>query len=261
MVFPLPCRPLTASLFLLAGPLGGQEPPRYDIGQLACATFRESITSFVRPSPGRPVETGRRGFIRVRAAPTATDSLAIEMWYDSLAVWRRSEDGELRPDTDGLIGGRYRGALAPDGGYAPRVSPFVPEEVAQVADLASMARDFFPRLPPRALTPGDEWRGTYTTIAREPDSLVAGVPLARYRIDLRRDRTDVQTVGPGLTPIDISLREEERGRLVWHPELGLLRRERLVVVESEIPAQGPIKRPSRNHIEQRIVVERVAGCD
>ena len=94
-------------------------------------------------------DSGRRGVWQFRAS-AAADDVELEGWLDSLALWRRSPETTIRPDTDGLLGGRYRGGLTREGRYRSRVRPFVPDEVAEVAGMATALDDFFPPLPPRA---------------------------------------------------------------------------------------------------------------
>ena len=67
----------------------------------------------------------RDGLWRVRGRP-APAGISVEAWYDSLALSRESPEGELAPDTDGLLGGRYRGTLSPAGRYTADARPFVP---------------------------------------------------------------------------------------------------------------------------------------
>ncbi len=114
----------------------------------------------------------------IRARDTL-GGVAFDAWYDSLALARGSPAGELRPDTDGLLGGRYRGLLGPDGGYTAQARPFVPDEVAEVADLGAALDDLLPPLAPVALAPGQTWRGPSTVIRRLADTAGAGGPLRR----------------------------------------------------------------------------------
>ena len=74
---------------------------------------------------------GTRRDLELPRAATSTGGVALEAWYDSLELRRRSGDQEVMADTDGLIGGRYRGLLAPDGHYSEHARPFVPDEVAE----------------------------------------------------------------------------------------------------------------------------------
>jgi hypothetical protein len=49
---------------------------------------------------------------------------------------------------------------------------------------------------------------------------------------------------------------EEHGVFVWHPLLGLVRRERNIVVETAVPTSRTVRQPVRSKVEQRIVVAR-----
>src|SRR5215212_7120894 len=146
---------------------------RYDSKQLDCAQFLESAEShIVTQSGGRDQEqrSGRRGVWRFRAQ-SASEDVALEGWLDSLTLWRRSAETNIRPDTDGLIGGRYRGLLTRSGIYSSRVQPFIPDEVAEVAGMATALDDFFPRVPPVRLRVGQVWHDSLgLAIKRLPDS-------------------------------------------------------------------------------------------
>jgi hypothetical protein len=43
----------------------------------------------------------------------------------------------------------------------------------------------------------------------------------------------------------------------WDPAGGLLRRTRHIVVETSVPAGGPLRAPLRSRLEQDVVLERV----
>ena len=73
--------------------------------------------------------------------------MAVEAWLDPLSLVRRSPEAAITPDTDGLIGGRYRGSLSRSGVYSSKVRPFVPDEIAEIADMGGALDDFFPPLP------------------------------------------------------------------------------------------------------------------
>ncbi|HLQ21810.1 MAG TPA: hypothetical protein VK132_01320, partial [Gemmatimonadales bacterium] len=47
---------------------------------------------------------GLDGEWRFRAALAPGDSVHLEGWLDTLALWRRAEQDSLEPDTDGIIG-------------------------------------------------------------------------------------------------------------------------------------------------------------
>jgi hypothetical protein len=44
----------------------------------------------------------------------------------------------------------------------------------------------------------------------------------------------------------------------WDPRAGLLRRTRHIVVETSVPAGGPVARPVRSRLEQDVRLERVS---
>src|SRR5439155_20055617 len=102
-----------------------------------CARFEENSRGriVVETAGQRRQETvGRFGRWSVRARDSAS-SIALEAWYDSLSVWREGPAGKSIPNTDGLLGGRYRGVLTSAGRYAVLARPFIPDEVAEVAEL------------------------------------------------------------------------------------------------------------------------------
>jgi hypothetical protein len=149
----------------------------YTLPQLNCARFLESAESDVRTETGGRIRlqtSGRTGVWEFRAQPGKNGALAIEGWLDSLTIWRRSDGTDTRPDTDGLIGGRYRGDLSPRGSYLPRVRPFIPDEVAEIAGMATALDDFFPPLAGRQLRPGESWTDSDgVSLRRLPDSALS----------------------------------------------------------------------------------------
>src|SRR5437867_1078470 len=111
----------------------------YSAAQLNCARFREAAQSTILTQAGgrgREQTSGRIGVWQFRAAPS-NDEVALEGWLDSLALWRKSAETTLRPDTDGLLGGRYRGILSGTGAYLSQARPFVPDEVGEVDGMGS----------------------------------------------------------------------------------------------------------------------------
>jgi hypothetical protein len=203
----------------------------------------------------REQTAGRRGVWRFRAAP-AEHGIALEGWLDTLVVWRRSPEATLRPDTDGLIGGRYKGSLSPAGTYRSRVRPFVPDEVAEVAGMATALDDLFPPVPTRALHPGEVWTdSTGVRIQRLADSALSGLPLYRYSVEITREKQSA-VVESDSVPLQLHQISTERGTLVWHPTLGLLKRERGIVVETTVPPGRVVREAVRSRIEQRIELIR-----
>ena len=229
-----------AGLVLLLPLLGAQGgPARYTEARLGCATFRETVETEIRTAVGtsaREERAGRAGVLLLRA--TAGDSgLEVLAWFDSLAVWREGPEGRSVPDTEGLLGGRWRGLLDSRGRYTGRIVPFIPDEVAGVAELRGILGDFFPLLPDSALGDGATWRwstrtsGDSTTIAE--DSLA--IPVHRESI--------------------------EAGSLVWSAAVGPVRWEREITVTANIPAGRPFPRGVVSVVRQVVRVERTdSGC-
>ena len=238
-------------------PLAAQAP-HYTASQLHCARFLESARSEVRTETARggvEATVERDGIWSFRARDTA-GGVSLEAWYDSLALRRRSGDQEVTADTDGLIGGRYRGLLAPDGGYIEHVRPFVPDEVAELADLSTAARDLLPPLPPGALAPGQSWTDSTLTITRLPDTSVAGRPLTHFRLRSRAESRE--TVPRGDTvPIPVRQTVEEEGDVYWSPASGLARRLRDITIEATVPSGGRVRQPVRSRVEQHVELTRL----
>jgi hypothetical protein len=248
---------LGVTLVLGSVPLGAQAP-QYLVSQLDCARFQETSRSEVRTEMARGAVDAtleRDGIWSFRARDT-TGGLALDAWYDSLQLRRRSAGQEVTADTDGLIGGRYRGLLAPDGTYTEHASPFVPDEVAELADLSSAARDLLPPLPPRALALGESWTDSTLTITRLPDTAVAGRPMTHFRL---RSRTESRETVPRGDTVPIPVRQivEEAGDIYWSPASGLVRRLRAITVEATVPSGGRVRQPVRSRVEQQVELTRL----
>jgi hypothetical protein len=231
---------------------------RYSAPQLNCARFLETTESDIQSETSgriRKQTAGRRGVWQFRATP-AVDGLSLEGWLDSLSLWRKSQETTIRPDTDGLLGGRYRGVLSGSGTYLSQTRPFVPDEVAEVAGMGTALDDFFPPLPPQLLRPGQAWSDSAgVTLRRMADSGMSGVPLYRFELEVRREATS-NPIPRDTASLRLRQVSRESGTFVWHPLLGLLRRDRRIVVETSVPAGRSIRQPVRSRIEQRITVRR-----
>jgi hypothetical protein len=234
---------------------------RYDPSQLDCATFVERSRGRLDAQTGtrqRRETLTRDGVLRLRARPGPT-GIALEAWYDSLTLSRDSPEGRRQPDTDGLLGGRYRGTLTPAGQYAAEARPFVPDEVAEVAELGGVLDDLLPPLPPRALAVGERWADSAgLELRRLPDSLARGRVIRRLALRSRTE-SDRATVRGDTTGIAARQVTVEDGWLDWDPKAGLLRRVRHIVVETSVPARGPVRQPLRSRLEQDVRVWRAAG--
>ena len=178
-----------ASAALIAAQAG---PPRYRAAELACVGFAEEVISEIRTEAGgrsREERTGRFGLLIVRAA-AGDRGLELSAWYDTLALFRETPEGKSTPDTEGLLGGRWRGTLAPAGVYVGSATPFIPDDIAEVADLHGALDDFFPKLPDRPIPSWWRWRDS---TGEAPDTTADSlrVPVTRYTVEegaLRWDR-------------------------------------------------------------------------
>lgn len=238
------------------------EPAAYRGAQLRCAAFSETIRTFVRGASGTAtVQTraGRQGVVVV-AARDSTAGTIVDVWYDSLVVWRESGGEREQPELDGFLGGRYRGLLAPDGGYSSIRDPFVPAEVAEVADLATAMDDFFPRLPPVELARGKTWSDSGRTVRRLADRRDPSGPLARYEWTLSARRGERYPAADTLAVV-LDQVIEERGELLWSDRFGPQSWTRRIVVTARIPATGGVRRSIRSVVEQEIDVVRRYDLD
>jgi hypothetical protein len=246
-------------LCALAPPARAQDgiEPRYIASQLSCSRFLETAASDIHTETGgrvRDQTAGREGVWQFRAHPDV-EGISLEGWLDSLVLWRKSLETTIRPDTDGLLGGRYRGTLSSKGLYVSQARPFVPDEVAEVAGMATVLDDFFPPLPGRPLRPGQVWQDSAgTTLRRLTDSATSGVRLYRFELDIRRDVGNASA--KDTAPLRLTQASREHGTFVWHPLLGLVSRDRRIVIETAVPAGPTIRQPVRSRIEQRIRVIR-----
>ena len=256
-------RPGTTAAALLAMLVFGsraaaQAAPEYTAAQLACVRFQETVRNdLTLQTAGRTAtaKSGRDSYLVVAAAAAPSPpQLLLVAWFDSLTVWRSAGGNRLEPDASGVLGGRYRGILLPDGSISMQVFPFVPAQVREVTDLAGALDDVFPRLPPRVLQAGEEWRsGDTLAIKRLSDSAA----LQRYHVQRTLRGPVPPPPGDTLTPTyDRSL--NDRGIVVWEPLRGPLRYDHDLTVEASVPVGGAIKNPVRSLVEQRILLERVA---
>ncbi len=230
----------------------------YTAAQLNCGHFLETAESEIETQSGgriRKQTTGRTGRWQFRAKPVV-DAVSLEGWLDSLSLWRQSPETTIRPDTDGLLGGRYRGSLRATGTYVSHARPFIPDAVAEVSGMGTALDDFFPPLPARPLRPGQAWSDSAgVTLRRLADSGMSGVPLYRFEAEIRKKLNT--TAGPAdSTRVRVNQVSTEKGTFVWHPSLGLIRRDRQITVETSVPAGPSVRQPVRSRIEQRITVLR-----
>lgn len=264
-------RPAVIALLALtaAGAARSQQPAgtiqfRYVPAQLDCATYAERSRARLEAETGarRRRETLLRdGVLRFRARP-ANEAIALEAWYDSLALSRESPEAKLVPDTDGLLGGRFRGTLSTSGRYQVQARPFVPDEVAEVADVGAALDDLLPPLPTRALAVGQEWSDGHGLELRRIADSTADRRLIQRLVMHARSRSGTASIKGDTTQLSATEVTTEDGEIDWDQERGLLRRGRHIVVETTVPAGGPLKLPLRSRLEQDVeLVLGPRGCD
>jgi hypothetical protein len=252
------------ALLIMAGPpadrLGAQaSAPRYQALQLDCGRFRQEIRSAIRLEGGgsRSRETTwREGELTLRATPS-DGGIALVAWFDTLTVWREGSGQRLIPETDGVIGGRFRGQLTADGVFTSSDRPFVPDEVAQVTDVGDALERLLPRLPPVPLERGQSSKDDDgLVISRLADGSALGRVTHRFRLTTRFEGDDLRLL-PDSTPVTAHRSETETGVYDWLPELGVVRWERQVTIDVSVPAGGVVKSAFRTRIEQQATTTRL----
>lgn len=247
-----------AALLFAATGLQAQAP-RYAAGWLDGARLHQVIRSDIRTQSGGKTsveQAGRDGLLEFTAVLTDS-TIALVGWFDSLSIWRVAGGERYAPDTDGLVGGRYRGMLTPLGRYTVEDTPFIPDPLAELAELGGVVGDLFPPLSGVDLAPGSSAHlaGGWT-ITRRTDSVTAGGPLQRYRLDGARQRKQSGVINDS-TRVEATTDETEMGTVLWSAERGLIRWDRRIQFEVNLPAQGVVRRAVRTAVEQHVVVERV----
>jgi hypothetical protein len=223
---------------LWPGTLRAQRP-RFDAAQLACATFDVRVrTTVTTDLQGRhQVEELRRdGRLVVRGAPSDSGT-AIEAWWDSLSLSRRTDGNTLAPDPSGMLGGRYRGLLTADGRFVRSAAPWIPDEVAEVSDLSLALDDLFPDF-------------SASTIRALSDS----ARIHRYRLASKKE-TDAPPEGARSFAVHES--ESSDGVVAWGRE-GLLSWVRQVTAETRVSETA--QRAFRSQLSERIELRRVGVC-
>ena len=241
------------SLFgLVALPVrGAAQAPAYDARALGCARFSESVRGQVQSAFGtvrRSETVGRDGVLEVRATQDSA-GVSLEAWYDTLAVFREGPEGRSAPDAEGILGGRYRGTLDPDGEYLAAAAPYVPAALREVFDFTRVPLHFFPPLPRAPLAAGREWSdGAGLTIWRLADSALVG----RYRW-VRRENWE-EGVSVGDSTLVVHRTEVENGALQWRAGEGPLGWSATVLAGMELTGGA-----GRTEVTQQVTVRRLAG--
>jgi hypothetical protein len=230
----------------------------YTARELECARFLEIGESKILTESGgraRRQTSSRRGTWQFRAT-ASKDGVTLEGWLDSLNLSRRSAEAIISPDTDGLVGGRYRGTLSLSGEYTSILQPFVPDEVSEVADMSTALDDFFPPVPPKPLQQGQVWTDSRgLTISRLPDSTASGTTLLRFQLD-RQHAAESAPTPADTAALKLQQKTDEHGRYVWNPSYGLVSRDRTIVVETTVPPSRSVRQAVRSRVEQHITLSR-----
>jgi hypothetical protein len=198
---------------------------RYQADALACVSLHQSVLSDLETVHGedrRAETTGWEGDFVLRTVPDTGGVVSVTAWFERLQVWRDIPEGRLEPATDGMLGGRYRGILTPDGRYHTISTPFVPDVISAIAAMATALDELFPPLPTAPLVPGStmtDERGW--GFDRLSDTLMAAGSAWRLRL-FRNDTTEVSVDWGGGQVSEGESIEEERSRMVWQTGVGPL---------------------------------------
>lgn len=186
-------------LGLLAGPLAAQAPVHWS------EVTRTSVTVGNGAAERARTLVREAGYEVTRRA----DTLVVQVTSLVLREMVAGQD-EVRHDTDGFVGGRWK--LLADSSGTMRVvdAPFVPEALADVSDLARIIEDVLPPAPPalaergsRALPGGWTWH-------RDAD--LPGVRRYRWTVEQEADSTRVVADS---TEVRQHERVDERGSGDW----------------------------------------------
>jgi hypothetical protein len=119
--------------------------------------------------------------------------------------------------------------------------PFVPDDVAEVADLGGAMDDLLPRLPPQTLAVGQRWSDSAgLELRRLPDSTAGARRVLRLTLSARAESRQA-TIRGDTTHLPARQVTVEDGRIDWDPARGPLRqplRSRLVVDATLVRVRG-----------------------
>jgi hypothetical protein len=105
---------------------------------------------------------------------------------------------------------------------------------------------------------GQRWTdGTGLELRRIADSSAAGRRIRRLLLR-SLSQSDTAAIRGDTTQLPATEVTTEEGEVDWDAERGLLRRARRIVIETSLPAGGPLKLPFRSRMEQRVELVRGA---
>ncbi len=235
-------------LMALPGPVTGQVADYAGLSP-GCLRFQHIVLSRVVTTIGTREareETGWDGDIALSLTPDQAGAIRLEAWFTRLAAWLEAPQGRVSPQTDGVIGGRYRGRLGATGEYTPSAVPFVPEGLRAVADLSVVLDDLLPPRPQPVPGVGESWRGGGWTVTRLADATLRDVPVERYMVAGRRQRMlprrDTGSAGTVL--------EVETGTMWWSSRRGPERWERELRITVTLEPDSLLPRGGRSEVAQ-----------
>lgn len=231
-----------------------QGVPAYQAAQLTCVTYEVRVhTAVATELQGRRRTESLRRTGRLVVQGSASDSgLMVEAWWDTLRLWRQADGRTLEPETEGLLGGRYRGELRRDGVFLRTETPWVPDDVAEVSDVRTALDDLFPPLPVVPMRRGDK---TEDAAANKFTRLADSARVTRYRI---LSATSADYPADSTRQFAVKETEQSDGILAWGND-GLLRWDRTVIAETRVE-ESP-QRTFRSRVEQRIELQRLGTCE
>ena len=243
------------------GPLPAQVAPaalEYRLPELSCERFSVSVHTSIHTKLGRQErdELVRWSGTLVVTAKDSSGAIAVEAWFDSLTAVRDTPEATLRPDPDGLIGGRYAGTLTPAGRYSTRFEPFIPSGLAEVYDFRHVLALLWPPLPPGPLAVGESWEGEEPwTVRRLSDSTTVAGVFERYAL------TFAPRSSPTILPDSLvaETTETEDGVFTWRRDGGLWSWARSIDSEVKVVRGGRESLSTRAH--QRVEIQRIDACE
>lgn len=125
-------------------------------------TSSDSMTFDIEMGPGQTMEQtmGQSSRVTLSFAPAAGSALTVTADVSEAAMYMGNMMGRQEIPGDALTG-TYTFTLVPTGEVEMLESPDLPEEAQQLMG-EDRFRDFFPRLPGRAVQPGQTWVDTVT---------------------------------------------------------------------------------------------------
>lgn len=228
------------------GLVGAALAPGYPVRALDGARFTEEVrTEAITRLEG---SAHRRSLAREVHFGISLRGDTVVASADSVMLTELSDGHSRTLDTDGFVGGRYRLLLDSTGMATILERPFIPDDLAEVSDVARAMDDFFPPLPP-AMAPGStsssgdgkEWRRLSDSSGNQ-----------RFRWNDQHSTEGPQSVADSV-PALVTEASHEESALVWSSTRGPLAWTRRIASEVTTRLRG---RTIRASVMQRIAVRR-----